>query len=100
MLAWARRQHHIARGNYSCQSYFYCHPKFFPIALRAMKLRVWMKTQGKTQAALAEELGISQTHVAHLCAGKRWPGRETAERIREATRGMVSADDFMREPAE
>ena len=60
-----------------------------------MKLAVWLKAQGKTQATLAEELGMSQSYVAELCAGNKWPGRQTAERIRDVTRGMVSADDFM-----
>lgn len=60
-----------------------------------MKLASWLKAQQKTQAAFAEELGMSQPYVAQLCAGSKWPSRETVRRIQEVTRGMVSADDFI-----
>ena len=63
-----------------------------------MKLSVWLKAQGKTQTAFAEELGSSQSYIAQLCKGDKWPGRQMAERIRDATRGMVSADDFLEPP--
>lgn len=60
-----------------------------------MRLGIWLKQQRVTQMQFAETLGISRNYVSELGAGKKWPSREVAQRIREATRGMVSADDFL-----
>ena len=56
-----------------------------------MKLAVWLKAEGKTQAAFADELGMSQSYIAELCAGNKWPGRRTAELLRDLV-GDLEAD--------
>lgn len=60
-----------------------------------MKLSEWLKAQRKTQVEFANEIGVSQSYVAELCGGSKWPGREIVGRIRDATGGSVSADDFI-----
>lgn len=63
-----------------------------------MKLDDYLKRHDLTEAEFGAMIGISQPQVNRLRRGIRWPNRETAKAIAAATKGRVTADDFM-EPA-
>jgi len=45
-------------------------------------------------ASLARAIGVTPQAVGRYECGKRIPGREVMERIREITNGQVTPDDF------
>lgn len=59
-----------------------------------MRLREWLRAEQKTQETFAGEIGMSQSYIAQLCAGSKWPSRETARKIVEKTGGAVTMQDF------
>lgn len=60
------------------------------------KLGDWLKRTGTKRSAFAESIGVAPSYVTLLCSdAPAWPGRDVAARIREATNGEVSADDFL-----
>jgi DNA-binding transcriptional regulator YdaS (Cro superfamily) len=64
-----------------------------------MKLAEYMKSIGLGDLAMAEKIGgCSEFAVKKWKYGERTPRPEQMVRIRAATGGQVSADDFMREP--
>lgn len=60
-----------------------------------MKLNEWLRAERKTQEIFASEIGRSQSYIAQLCAGTKWPSKETAQRILTATHGQVTMHDFL-----
>lgn len=68
-----------------------------------MTLNEFIKHGGKTQAKLANEIGISRSYLAEILSGKP-PGRKTIEKIEAATNGLVPASIWFsqstREPAQ
>jgi plasmid maintenance system antidote protein VapI len=60
-----------------------------------MKLKDWLWTQRLRQTEFAETLGVSNGYMSELCSGQKWPSRDMARRIVEATGGQVSANDFI-----
>lgn len=65
------------------------------VFFKAMTLDEYLAAEKLTEAAFAGMVGISQPHVNRLRSGKGWPARELAEKIREATGGRVTPDDFL-----
>ena len=66
-----------------------------------MTLQEYFTAKHKTQAGLAEALGVSQGTVNRYALRKRWPDREMILRIKEATDGLVDVSDwFTAEAAE
>lgn len=65
-----------------------------------MTLSDYIDASGLTDAAFGAEIGLSQGQVSKLRRGKHWPSRETISRIRAATNGAVTADDFLPEVGE
>jgi transcriptional regulator with XRE-family HTH domain len=63
-----------------------------------MKLAEWRKGQGKTQAEVAETLGVNQPQVAKFELGQVIPNRRDMAAILFATRGQVTANDFYYQP--
>jgi DNA-binding transcriptional regulator YdaS (Cro superfamily) len=59
------------------------------------KLAAWLERTETKRSAFAESVGVSPSYVTQLCAGTIWPGRDVIERIRDATGGEVTANDFM-----
>lgn len=60
------------------------------------KLARWLETTDTKRNAFAERIGVAPSYVTLLCSDKApWPGREVASRIRDATGGAVTADDFL-----
>jgi len=59
------------------------------------KLIEWLKATNTRRNAFAREIGVSPSYVTQLCAGTIWPGRDVIARIRDATGGEVTANDFM-----
>jgi transcriptional regulator with XRE-family HTH domain len=60
-----------------------------------MTLDEYLRSNGLTEPAFAAVVGISQSYVNRLRHGECWPPRDLAERITKATKGVVTANDFM-----
>lgn len=58
-------------------------------------LTVEKTAAGLTEAVFAKRIGISQAHVNRLRRGEGWPQKEVMERIRAATGGRVTPNDFL-----
>jgi DNA-binding transcriptional regulator YdaS (Cro superfamily) len=67
-----------------------------------MKLHEWLATNGKTATWLAEQTGLSVSHVSRLIerdgVAEKSPSMEACAAISQATGGEVTANDFMPEP--
>jgi DNA-binding transcriptional regulator YdaS (Cro superfamily) len=59
------------------------------------KLKAWLKDSGKTQAWLAKQLGVRQTHISAYCNGVMRPSDRRAQLIEGATNGGVLRADFL-----
>lgn len=66
--------------------------------LRPMKLPEWLAANDVTMVAFAKTVGVTPSAVSRWCSGELFPATDKLVRIRRATMGAVSADDFM--PAE
>jgi DNA-binding XRE family transcriptional regulator len=61
-----------------------------------VKLAAWRRMKGMTQAALAAELGCSQSYVSQMERPKGWiiPGPDVMGEIHRVTNGAVEPNDF------
>ena len=59
-----------------------------------MTLREWIGSQGLTQRAAADRLGVHEITLNRWLTGKAIPRREQMTAIREATAGQVEAGSF------
>jgi plasmid maintenance system antidote protein VapI len=59
-----------------------------------MQLDQWLLETNTSQSALARAIGILPSSVNRLVNGKTFPGWDTSERIRLATKDAVTADDW------
>lgn len=60
-----------------------------------MKLSCFLRVSGETALAFSARVGVSHTTVSRWLNGRAYPQREAIRRIRAATDGMVTADDFL-----
>lgn len=61
-----------------------------------MKLRDWLDQENLTVAEFARRSGIGLRQVMHRYVhGTQFPTPENLRRIRDATKGAVTADDFV-----
>ena len=62
-----------------------------------MKLADYLQKRGIKRIHFARVLGISPSYLTQLCADPSdfWPGRDVAFRIRAATGGEVTPNDFL-----
>lgn len=60
-----------------------------------MKLETYLRQNGVSHAAFAEQIGTSQAAVSRYASGARIPRPAQMARIASATGGAVSANDFM-----
>lgn len=60
-----------------------------------MKLKDWLIRERRTQVAFATEIEVSPSVLSGYIDGTRWPGRDKIERIMRATKGDVTANDFV-----
>lgn len=63
-----------------------------------MKLAVWLNENDVSDSSFAATIGVSRQALFRYRTGERTPRGEVMARIRAATDGMVTADDFMPEP--
>lgn len=58
-----------------------------------MKLAEYIEAheQGRTQAEIAADIGISRSYLAEILSGAKLPGRDAIGKIERATRGLVPA---------
>jgi DNA-binding transcriptional regulator YdaS (Cro superfamily) len=61
-----------------------------------MKLSEWLKGCSLTRRAFAKKVGVAPSYITALCDGTVWPGHDVAARIKAATDGEVTPDDFLR----
>lgn len=67
--------------------------------LHMSTLSTYLKANGVTQEAFAEQIGVSQAHIAKICGVKK-PSLAVALRIERATDGAVPASSWIQEAAE
>lgn len=64
-----------------------------------MTLAEWIDRSEMSRTSVAEALGVSPAYVTNLCSPQaNWPGRDLMVRIRELTKGEVTANDFLPPP--
>ena len=60
------------------------------------RLNDWLLETRTKRTDFAKTIGVVPSYVTLLCSDTpAWPGREIASKIREATAGAVTADDFL-----
>lgn len=62
-----------------------------------MTLADWLIEHGISQADFASRIESSQPTVSRYVTGLRMPRKDHLRKIREVTRGAVTADDFVSE---
>jgi hypothetical protein len=59
-----------------------------------MKLETYLEQRGLTMGGFAREHGLSKLVVWRACRWGQIPSKETLDRIRDATGGLVTANDW------
>lgn len=59
------------------------------------KLREYRTAKGLTQSELAEAVGVKKATISRIENGERTPSMSLVSRICEATKGELTANDFM-----
>jgi predicted transcriptional regulator len=59
-----------------------------------MTLGQYLTERKIPHATFADQIGVSQAAVTRYVAGDRMPRQKVLSRIREATGGLVAANDF------
>jgi transcriptional regulator with XRE-family HTH domain len=62
-----------------------------------MRLNEWMNAGSVTDEALAARLEVDRSTISRIRRGTRMPSTEMMRKIREATGGSVTANDFVHE---
>ena len=65
-------------------------------AARKRRFDRWLARSGRTQSALAAELGVSTAYIAMIVSGKRTPSLAIAKELSELT--GIPATDFIAAP--
>lgn len=60
-----------------------------------MKLADYLDREQITRAEFARRTGLSEGMVSLLCRDETWLSKETARKIKDATNGDVTPNDFM-----
>ena len=60
----------------------------------------YLTAQGLKNVEFARMVGVSESTISRLSRGLQAPSYALVRRIRKATKGAVTADDFLMEPAE
>ena len=60
-----------------------------------MKLSEWLHAENLTLVEFAKQVGATHSTVSRWCRGEIFPQTDKLVAIRTATKGAVSADDFM-----
>lgn len=59
-----------------------------------MQLRDYIQDKGITYADFAEQIGVTKTSVYRYVAGLTRPANDVLPKIKEATKGLVTPNDF------
>jgi DNA-binding XRE family transcriptional regulator len=59
-----------------------------------MTLHEWLRRQGRTDAWLAEQIGLHRATVTKIRNGRRRPSIEVAAKIQRLSRNAVTAADY------
>jgi hypothetical protein len=70
-------------------------PKPIDVDPNPHPLKYFLADREMSQAEFAKRIGSTQASVSRYVAGARMPRREHLARIRKATGGTVTADDFL-----
>tara|TARA_R110000824_G_scaffold157544_5_gene330999 strand:- start:593 stop:796 length:204 start_codon:yes stop_codon:yes gene_type:complete len=62
-----------------------------------MHFKQWIRQSGKTQGAIAHQLGVTRSYINMIAAGKKKPSWKIASHILEITHGEVTANDLIAE---
>ena len=58
------------------------------------RIRAYLTETGRTQRALAAQLGISPSHLSEIVSGRKRPSLDVAFDIERATGGMVPVQSW------
>lgn len=58
------------------------------------RLRWWIKKEGRTQADVAIELGVTQHSVSRYCCGLSRPNQPASAKMKRMTEGAVDVGNF------
>lgn len=58
-------------------------------------LKTYLKKAALTEEAFASSVGTTGSYLSQIVCGYRYPSRELAKRISQATDGLVSAADLL-----
>ena len=73
----------------------------FIVALKppAMTLSDYLDRHGMKRIDFAKAIDVTPGYITSLCNGASWPSRAVMAKIRKATRGAVTPNDFLPEKA-
>ena len=60
-----------------------------------MPLAEWIRGKGRTQRAVARQLGVSPSTLSRLLKGERSPSASLMRRVFELTEGQVTPSDLV-----
>ena len=58
-------------------------------------LKAYLEETETTEGAFAERVGTKPSYLSNIITARRWPGRALAQKIEEATGGLVKAADLL-----
>lgn len=58
-------------------------------------IKSYMKAASVTEAGFAALVGTTASYVSQIVCGHRYPSRDLARQIEEATKGLVKAADIL-----
>ncbi|WP_183921586.1 helix-turn-helix transcriptional regulator [Sphingomonas sp. BK069] len=60
-----------------------------------MRLSAFLELPGQRATDIARKCGVAVSTITRVAKGEKRPSMDLAEKIRAATNGAVSADDFL-----
>lgn len=60
-----------------------------------MKLADWLEKNDMQRKVFAEKIGVNPSYITLICNSDSWPSRDIMKRIKKATKGEVTPNDFL-----
>ncbi len=58
-------------------------------------LKAYLEETDTTEGSFAQRVGTKPSYLSQIICAHRWPGRALAQKIEEATGGLVKAADLL-----
>jgi DNA-binding XRE family transcriptional regulator len=62
-----------------------------------MNFKTYIDRCGRSQADLAQQLGVTKSYISYISSGKRKPSWSLARRILLIAQGQITADELVAE---